>query len=47
MVIPGYQGFVPGMKNGTLMHKRYTECAREALTVDNIDNKDNKLASTG
>ena len=37
--IPGYKGFVPGIKNGTLIGKRYTESTRQSLTRENLDLK--------
>eukprot|EP00347_Sterkiella_histriomuscorum_P018138 403346645 len=45
--IPGYKGFVPGMKNGTLIGKRYTESTRQSLTRENLDLKPQLFSSTG
>ena len=47
MVIPGYQGFVPGNKNGTLLGQRVSEQARNAFKKETIDDKPRVMASTG
>jgi hypothetical protein len=44
--IPGYQGFIPGNKNQTLLGTRYTEATREALSPS-FDNRKQAFSSTG
>lgn len=45
--VPGYKGFVPGMKNNNHVGKRYTEQTRDVMRPDVIDNKKRVLATTG
>ena len=47
MVIPGYQGFIPGNKNGSLLGQRYTEQAREVFQKEKMDDRQYMVASTG
>ena len=47
MVIPKYQGYVPNLKAKSLLAKRYSEQSRDVLRPENIDDKDQTMASTG
>ena len=45
--IPGYKGFVPGMKNQTLFGKSFTEQTRDILRSEYLDDTPNLYQSTG
>ena len=47
MVIPGYKGYVPGLKVEQNVGKRFAEQSREVLTKTNMDDREALLASTG
>jgi hypothetical protein len=46
-VIPGYQGFVPGLQNSSIIGKTYTETTREALRKEKLDDRRQFFSSTG
>ena len=45
--IPGYKGFVPGFKNGTLLGQRFTEAPRETFSKEGMDDRQQTFSSTG
>ena len=45
--MPGYTGFVPGVKTGNLIGKTYTEHTRDMLTKEKLDDRSNVFATTG
>ena len=45
--IPGYKGFIPGMKNQTLFGKSFTEQSRDILRRELMDDTVNMYQSTG
>jgi hypothetical protein len=47
MAIPGYKGYVPEIKTGSCVGKRYTEMTRDVMTKIKLDDKTQTLATTG
>eukprot|EP00349_Pseudokeronopsis_sp_Brazil_P001834 CAMPEP_0202956802 /NCGR_PEP_ID=MMETSP1396-20130829/1303_1 /ASSEMBLY_ACC=CAM_ASM_000872 /TAXON_ID= /ORGANISM="Pseudokeronopsis sp., Strain Brazil" /LENGTH=74 /DNA_ID=CAMNT_0049673993 /DNA_START=96 /DNA_END=320 /DNA_ORIENTATION=+ len=47
MAIPGYKGYIPGVKAEPAVGKRFSEQSREVLTKQGLDDKEAVLASTG
>jgi hypothetical protein len=45
-VVPGYKGFVPGVRSSSLYGKSYTEQSRDVMKSENLD-KPGVLATTG
>lgn len=44
--VPGYKGFVPGIRSSSLYGKSFTEQTRDVMKPDRLD-QPGKLASTG
>ena len=45
-IVPGYKGFVPGVRSGSMFGKSFTEESRAVMKPEILD-KPGKLASTG
>lgn len=45
--LPGYQGFVPGVRANSLLGKRFTEQTRDVFNAKHLESKKQEFSSTG